>query len=283
VISALYQKISGSPLTVLDLICLMAAIPYTLLYKIFYGGSEATPPFTTAQVNAYCSSPIKWPWIDQIGDGDSIVRSAEPRTQVTQGAALGLDIAACILGIFNALTDSFGDYLNAQDYAQDDFTPPPEQVKFIGWINVVVSFLQMGVSMPWTVAPNTAADQSNLTNSLVPVVTWFADVGNMVASSKQTKFVEKLGGPSLVGTLGVLQLIGGIVAARNMRTDPKYTTYDQIGAVMGSFSPLAKWVTYLATDAGPVRLWSCIVGMAALDIADDLVVPILSLVSDRTD
>jgi hypothetical protein len=100
--------------------CLIAVIPCTLLYKIFYGGSEANPPFTTAQAQTYCSSQITWPWVNQIGDTSSIARSKEARQAVTDDLGVVIpDAFAVILGFVNAVSDGLGDYNNVQKYVKN--------------------------------------------------------------------------------------------------------------------------------------------------------------------
>jgi len=56
----------GDDLTILDLLCLILAIPATILYKVLFGGASASPPFTSAQVSAITSSPIPWPSLSSI-------------------------------------------------------------------------------------------------------------------------------------------------------------------------------------------------------------------------
>jgi hypothetical protein len=135
------------------------------------------------------------------------------------------------------------------------------------------------VSMPWTVAPETPADRANLVNSLAPLAVWGCDVGNMVLSSKQAKFISEWG-PAIVGSLGIVQMFVGLAAASAMEGDSKYTGCDQVGALMSGFSPVCKWLTYVAGSSPPASTIGCAVSMAAFDTCDDLVVPILSLFSD---
>jgi hypothetical protein len=106
--------------------------------------------------------------------------------------------------------------------------------------------------------------------------TWLANVVNMVASGAQAKFLDQLG-PSIVGTLGAVQFVSGCITAAQMADDAKYTGIDQAGAMMASFSPLAKWLTYLGADSTPIRAGICAAVMAILDVTDDLVVPLMSL------
>ncbi|WP_158912033.1 hypothetical protein [Granulicella sp. L56] len=72
VISWLYKQISGGdPLTILDLMCLLMAIPTTLLYKLTFGMPNATAPFSAQDVtNAVAMfGPGNFPWPPEAGGG----------------------------------------------------------------------------------------------------------------------------------------------------------------------------------------------------------------------
>ncbi|MGO9935342.1 MAG: hypothetical protein ACLPV8_26490, partial [Steroidobacteraceae bacterium] len=65
VISWIYAKISDHPLTMLDLFCLVIALPMTLIYKLTFGLPNGTPPFTDASAKALVdqfSNPASFPW-----------------------------------------------------------------------------------------------------------------------------------------------------------------------------------------------------------------------------
>lgn len=65
VISWIYREVAHHPLTILDLFCLILAVPVTLLYKLTFGLPHATAPFTKQQADdivATLSNPATFPW-----------------------------------------------------------------------------------------------------------------------------------------------------------------------------------------------------------------------------
>ena len=65
VISWIYKQIAHHTLTMLDLLCLLVAVPATLLYKLTFGLPNAAPPFTakqTEQIVAELSNSGSFPW-----------------------------------------------------------------------------------------------------------------------------------------------------------------------------------------------------------------------------
>ncbi|MBS0265403.1 MAG: hypothetical protein JSS02_25940, partial [Planctomycetes bacterium] len=106
VISWLYQQISDHPLTLLDLFCLIMAIPATLIYKLIWGGDQASPPFTSAQVQRITSRGIVWPQIQ----GTQIGMSATPLSQLDAAEASALSIVLGILSLVNGLAYGFIDF-----------------------------------------------------------------------------------------------------------------------------------------------------------------------------
>jgi hypothetical protein len=61
VLSWLFRKITGQPLSVLGLFCLLLAVPATLLYKLIFGGKDARPPFTADDVDRILKADFRWP------------------------------------------------------------------------------------------------------------------------------------------------------------------------------------------------------------------------------
>jgi hypothetical protein len=88
IISWLYKKISGGDdLSILDLLSLILALPATLLYKVLFGGSQASPPFTDADVATITSTPIPWPTIDSTAATPSVAMTSA--TAADPGVARG--------------------------------------------------------------------------------------------------------------------------------------------------------------------------------------------------
>jgi hypothetical protein len=272
IISALYQKITGSPLTILDLLCLIIALPCTILYKLFFGGSTALPPFTTAQVQKFCSSSFTWPWLQ--GSGSDVRKAEATAAPSSLGAELEevLPILVNIVGIF------VGAGTAITDLSKDPPTPARlREIKLFGWGNVVCNFLEICIYQPWDGEFQSAAGILNIFGSLFPLLPWCTDVFCMVATEEQAKFIP-LFGPGILTAFGAVQLGIGIATAVEMNKDGGYNGLDMAGAILNCASPLGKVGTYVAA-IGPTAATVAGVEMAVLDLADDLVTAILSMIS----
>lgn len=80
VISWLYKKVAQHDLTILDVMCLIIAVPATLIYKVFWGGSNASPPFTATQANDLVNAPVTWPAVLQGSDDAAPVTAVSHAT-----------------------------------------------------------------------------------------------------------------------------------------------------------------------------------------------------------
>jgi len=151
-------------------------------------------------------------------------------------------------------------------------------VKIIGWTNVVSTFIQICIYLPWEPPQGviSTADWLDLAGSLFPLVPWAADVITLSAEEYQAKFIPSVG-PGIIGVLGVVQLGIGIATAVEMKKDGDYKWNDEMGAVLTSFSPLAKLGTYFGSSGFEVAMVAGAV-MMVLDTADDVVVPTVAFI-----
>jgi hypothetical protein len=277
IISYLYQKIAGSPLTILDLLCLIIAVPCTILYKIFLGGSDATAPFTSDQVTALTSSNFTWPWL---GSFNPSVQMPEPTAALDSGALTEaltiLSTLGIIVGFLTFVTDAAGDVLNLAD--DDSESPSKMAAKLIGWSNAATTFIQICIYAPWGDVLESTADWLDLAGSMFPLIPWLADVITLTAQQYQAKFIPDGVGPAIPGVLGAVQLGIGIATVVEMKNDGGYNGCDKAGAILNCCSPLCKFGTY-AKAAGEEAAVVAGVVMGLLDLAGDLVVPILSALS----
>jgi hypothetical protein len=137
--------------------------------------------------------------------------------------------------------------------------------------------MQTGIYQPWTGSDETTADRLNLACSLFPLLPWCVDVICLMAIEEQAKFIPAVG-PALCTALGAVQLGIGISTAVVMHQDGGYDGCDQAAAVLSACSPICKVGTYVALT-GPDAATVTGVVMGVLDFTDDVVVPILSLIS----
>lgn len=277
IISYLYKEIAGSPLTILDLLCLILAVPCTILYKIFLGGSDATAPFTSDQATALCASSFTWPWLGNLNPSIQTTRpAAEPQDQGPPNEALTiLSTLGIIVGFATTVTDIAGDMLNLS--TDDSNSPDKEVTKLIGWTNVATSFIQICIYLPWSVGfrePLSTANWLDLAGSEFPLFVLLADIVCLLAQESQVKFIP-LVGPAFVGVLGAVQLGIGIATVVEMKKDGGYNDCDKAGAILNCCSPLCKFGSYVGGEAAIVA--GAVMGV--FDFAGDMVVPILSAIS----
>lgn len=282
VISALYKKISGDPLTLLDLMCLIVAVPATILYKIFYGGSSASPPFTDDQVQKILSEKVPAPWSSLISGSSAAPKFSED-TPPASGVEL-LKVLAVISGFFYCAFDIAGDVLNASNIEDPDGISASEMT-LITWPIITIGAFSLAASGIALVAerpnPTTEADWFAVTNWAAGLVPWAADIvmtcrtdSNRTVPKGLMRFAraEEIEYGSLVdGALGGAQLALGLCTASEMVEDPSnYDGWDEASAVMSGFSNLGKFFTYLPVFFPDYGLFVAIGFMCVFNFADDI-------------
>jgi hypothetical protein len=170
VISWIYKQISGGdPLTILDLACLIMAVPTTLVYKLTFGLPNAIAPFNQADVaaaqNAFGSGNFPWP----VAAGGSGSSSGFPLGGAgVSGSSSGFPLGgagACLM-IFNAAVYAIFDLSNDLDAYNgfQDETPssaPDAYAKFMGVTSIVCTLISQWLSAPYNIfsEQSTTAEQ----------------------------------------------------------------------------------------------------------------------------
>ncbi|MGA9996994.1 MAG: tectonin domain-containing protein [Pyrinomonadaceae bacterium] len=213
VISWLYEEISKHPLTLMDLFCLIMAIPTTLLYKLIWGGANASPPFTTDQVKTITGQPIPWPQIQGTGLGMS---SLPLETAFGAEQASALPVVLGILSLLNGILYSF------VDLGTDTDALGPGEVDWSTFWSGMAVFLttaNLGYTVPYEVLekqPNQRTTADILYVSLwgTGLMTIGLNVLSVVASKDKSlaKYLEVVG-PVTVAVFGAVQLGLGIASA----------------------------------------------------------------------
>ena len=240
-VSWLYNEIAGSELTILDLVGLILAVPATILYKVIYGGSQATPPFTAAQVTQITSSPIPWPPF----------LAQPPRQQAALAVTEGAPGDAAAGAVFAQLAALFWlIYFPIDTYvafmAIRDVDPGPSFWKTawswvsLGFEGIIQLFSFPAGSVP---AKNSTDTQTCVLWSffLVPLALDFVCV--VFAPKKAvTRFDDKWGRASRTGC-GLALLGSGILVSISQGSDPDYDGWNIAGNIIGPL-PLCATLLY---------------------------------------
>jgi hypothetical protein len=138
----------GDDLTILDLLCLIMAIPATILYKVLFGGATASPPFTSAEVNAITNSPIPWPTLSSVG------------AQATPGTMTPLQKDLLLIGAITYFLYAFCD-MGIDTLAAVDAGEPDPYKTFLSWSFIVCALLIRGVTVPYMILEKSEGDWSD--------------------------------------------------------------------------------------------------------------------------
>jgi hypothetical protein len=161
IISWIYKKISGDPLSLLDLMCLCGAVPATIVYKLTFGMPDANPPFTPAQAeeleNTYASN-FPWPAFAGGSSGVSLTAGLLGGAPFPGAGAL-MVLNTLTYAIFDALND-----LSAYSAATTPTLAPDPITTFFSWASIVTTMVSQWLTAPFDifVSQSTTAEQMTL-------------------------------------------------------------------------------------------------------------------------
>ena len=108
VISYIYKKISHHPLTIMDLFCLMVAVPGTLLYKLTFGLPHAKAPLSSSEADAIVaelSNPATFPWPVFSGTGAAASSLSGGDFTASDARVAFIPAFAYATGVFSVFND----------------------------------------------------------------------------------------------------------------------------------------------------------------------------------
>ena len=260
VISALYKLISGGDtLTMLDLICLIVAVPTTITYEILHDA----PPFTSAQVAAITSSPIPWPWSGDFHQG----QAAGPFAVLALAPAAYQGLIEVLAAVSNAAytaCDVICDIANIKGQASDGDTG--DLVTAASALGIGFNAIAAIAGAPWYApapsgSPAAGYELGTFAAGLLPII---ADTVFFTYRKKLSR-MQFQGGPWISMGLGAVQTGMGIATAVEMAKnagDYNYSLADELAGVLSGLSNLGKPFVFL-DDLGGV----CVV---ALDLVGDI-------------
>jgi hypothetical protein len=235
VLSWLYEKITNHPLTLLDLSCLVFAIPATLVYKLIWGGA----PFTTVQVQTMTGTPLAWPQIQGTNVGVSLVPRFGPGFDESDKVAIVLGIVALIDSLGYGLVD-LGTDIDTLGGGEVDIS------KWLSGISILLSIVSLAISTPCNLFHIPGSEWTKA--DILCVTLWGLGILSMLTNCVWCGIGKKLEakydpmvGPIIVAILGALQLGVGIAAAVEYSKDENdYNAFCSAGAIITPIPSIAK-------------------------------------------
>jgi hypothetical protein len=210
-ISWLFGKFAdGQPLTVINFVSFLVAVPTTILYKVVFGGASATAPFSDAQVNYILSHPIPWPSFDPSGTFRPLATAVADDSNAL-GIQAGFNATLwCVWGLFDCWLTFWA--CTAAEGARI--------VPLTSWISLGMSAILIGAGTPLnSFTFKTKADTVTTALWAAWIVPFIADALSLRYSSRKavTRFDEQWGqklrsvfGFGLLGAaVGTVPVLGG--------------------------------------------------------------------------
>jgi hypothetical protein len=271
VLSWLYRKATGQPLSVLGLFCLLLAVPATLLYKLIFGGKDARPPFTADDVDRILKADFAWP----------IPGTAAPAAHAAPGVEFPFAFHLFVLNqAVVAITDAAADdyaTLNIAPFDPDAGTWDPAAT-MISVLSVVSGAAAQAFATPVDTFQKPRQEWSGAETAVVmqwaaAFAPWLLNVVFLCGTKKKAiaEFADTVG-PVLLNLCGMFALAVGLVGTLSDRDphDPENALHDSIG-IIGPFpvaaKPLLLAKNQLVTDVLIAIDLVCDLGTGALTIA----------------
>jgi hypothetical protein len=278
VISWIYQKISGAPLTLLDLFCLIMAVPTTIGYKLTFGLPGGAAPFSSTDVTAIQQqfAPANFPW-PVVGGGSAIAEIGAARTNVGSfpfaSAGILMVLNGAVYGIFDCLNDLLAHSTNVILLTEPGYEGDPI-ASFYSWVSIVTTFVSQWLSAPYDIFPGPATVAESMTLSLwslnfIPFISGL--VFTVVSKDHVLSEFNGTYGVYLSTAIGLTLLAVGIATSVEQIEDstdkygPCYWVQNLIAPLPTIFKPL---VTVTTEPDGSIAS-ACLIGCdAVMDLAN---------------
>ena len=233
----------GDDLTALDLICLVNAIPATILCKVVAGHA----PFTSSSAGVIKQYGMPWPSApflnaDGVSTGQGL--GGEMPTEMAEVLYWLQLVGVFVQLIGGALCDGIGDAFAVNEMEEVEKSP---EAKWVSGINVVSSILLYGIGAPWpqfykTTSELTITDKAILSSWAWNAVPLVVNVVCLASEQVEVKFQQGYG-PILASCLSVVSEGLGIWAAVEMATHESegYNDYEVAAAVTSNISGCCKF------------------------------------------
>ncbi|MBV9183501.1 MAG: hypothetical protein JO356_19530 [Acidobacteria bacterium] len=138
VISYIYKLLTKDDLSILDLLCLILAVPVTILYKVIFGSA----PFSADSLNQLNS--LTWPWL-AAGARSPDAKSVTLRSPVPPELFVTMGVTA---GFCNLVRTHINATCDALAFLAD---APELLLTFLSWTNIALAALREFFGAPWKV------------------------------------------------------------------------------------------------------------------------------------
>lgn len=265
IISWLYTQITkstsnpqGDTLSILDALCLLLAVPSTILYKVVI--SNGVAPFTEADAEDIETNGLPWP---QLG-GPSALLAARPQL-VGTAVPNYLQTAAVFVGIANF----FGGVVSTgADILAFSTEPLTGLDTFFSWATLVTTATSQALGAPWGLFANGLKNPADIWTVVVWSVSTLpfgSDLYFTGNSGSLTRYQEDLG-PALDTCAGAVMIIlAGICLHEQGEYEPEYTGWDQANTIVPQIGRLFKFLIMTKDNAEAAA-----VAMPTLAVLDGL-------------
>jgi hypothetical protein len=233
VISYIYKLLTDEDLSILDVLCLILAVPVTILYKVIFGSA----PFSADSVNQL--NNLSWPWLsdaEHSPHGTSLaasLRSAANPLFVTLGVVAGL------CNYFGAFLGSVCDALAFADTS--GYNP---LMLFLSWSSVSIAGLTQVCGAPWSVFAESSwstADKWTVALWAISIAPFAADTIFTVATGALAEFTAELG-PILDTGLGLGMCgMGAATCLSLAKSGGEYNGWDCANSIIPWPARFFKW------------------------------------------
>jgi hypothetical protein len=275
VISWLYKKVSGGdPLSLLDLTCLIAAVPTTIVYKLTFGLPDAKAPFSQSDAEAtenQYNNNFPWPTLAGGNPGLSAAASSSGSFPFA-GAGIFMMLNTAVYAIFDALND-----LWAYSAAKDPTLPADPITTFFSWASIVTTMAGQWLSAPLDIfgSPSTTAEKMTLSLwslNFIPVISGL--VFTVGSGFKRVAVFNQDFGLPLTCAIGVFLFAMGVATSVEQSEDSTkkynalYWVQNGIAPVPTALKPLTIVTTTMGEPAGAVAAGILLGCDAVMDIAN---------------
>lgn len=251
VISWLYEKISGAPLCVLDLLSLLLALPVTILYKIF---NDDQPPFPNPE--AVIGKPIPWP-------GRTSAAEFSASVEVDANA---WDVVRSLVFLMTMIGYAAEDM--ALDVAAATDAPPDKELTWFSMATVITEVAAQAFGYPSFDTSSEVETWSTTTWGIAWAPPILDAIATGLTAKKAALRTWSWFGPAVATATGAVLLGVGSKTVDEMRSTTGYNDWNQAEMLLPAFPLVLQWIVLLGADTPPTA--AAQLGLLIVDAIGDM-------------